>query len=116
MKATRKDDGHKHDFKDYGFFDEERCVCGITRISEAEYIRRKNEWDNYYRSVQNTEAYSLYNLAHAAFKEKNWVFLKEISGRCHQLNSTSSNELSKPKFQDPERQSYYGFLVVKKET
>jgi len=38
----------------------DKCDCGMERMTWAEANRRKAIWNKYYGEVKNTEAYSLY--------------------------------------------------------
>jgi len=59
----------------------DKCDCGMERMTWAEANRRKAIWNKYYGEVKNTEAYSLYQTQKAAFKDKDMELVKEIAER-----------------------------------
>lgn len=84
-------------------------------ISLQEFLRRKEIWNVYFQKSLNTEAYHLYELCCAAFRDGNWKLVKEISQKAREKIEKGDYELVKPSFPDPNAEKWAGRLGVRDE-
>ena len=84
-------------------------------ISYQEFLRRKDVWDIYFEKSLNTEAYHLYQLCCAAFKDGNWKLVKEIAQKAREKREKGDYELGKPFFSEPSAEKWAGRLGIKDE-
>lgn len=92
---------------------QERCDCGLTAISPAEYTRRITEWDKYYQDEKGTLAHQLSQQMRIAVKTGDKEMIAEIQAevmrRCKWVENAYGDpvlepiklELPLPKYPDP---------------
>jgi thiaminase len=109
------DPDHLHSFvlNNYNFT-EENCSCGLIRVSQEEADRRKEEWNNFYSLVRETEAHHDYQKMKRLVAVGDTEGMKEVLKRVHsRLVDTGKKDdwgetifeyhsnLVKPDFPDP---------------
>jgi hypothetical protein len=79
--------------------------CRLVRITQDEYDRRIEEWDNYYQFVQTTESYQDFVAMRKAFFERNKPEIDLIIKRAKE-RLEANNYHAKPNFADPRDRKY----------
>ena len=114
---------HRHFFQPVEGKNEQRCIslvlrdgddveCGVVALTPPEYYKRATAWEEYYKAVTHTEAFSLYEVMRGAFHENNKVLIKETLFRLREMAVEGRNELPKPPFKDPVMESHHGRCIV----
>lgn len=91
-----KKDNHVHYFVP-GYKPEEKyCKCGAIQISQAEFERRRDEWNSYFELVRSSDSYRDYMEMKTATKAEQKEILKRVNSRVEK-----DDYMSKPSFPDP---------------
>jgi len=95
-----------------------KCECGAEKITWEEFKRRKIAWDAYLEKVRETEAFQIFQVGRAAFKDythsgsrESLGLVKECARRAREIRE-EGNWLPKPPFPDPMLEAQYGRLIV----
>ena len=91
---------------------EDTCVCGGVRVSQAEFTRRKEVWDDYHRRVQETRAYQRFVEQKEAYRRGDMAQVKELALEAKNERKSKTNWLEKPHFPDYQWPKY---VILEKE-
>lgn len=94
---------HKHNFKqgrNYGIFVCDYPNCREIAMTEEEYQRRCDEWNNYYQLCNQSEAHADFMEMRDAFMSHNKPRMKEIQERV-KARKDANEYLERPNFFDP---------------
>ena len=76
------------------------CPCGAVSCTYAEFGKWKKEWDEYYKRVEGTESYALYNTMLLAMKENKIDEIVSLRDRAREIR-LEQVWLPKPEGEDP---------------
>jgi len=117
--ARQEKTEHSHTWVSSSNDSEKRCgdlECGAILVSEQELLRRRKEWELYYKKVLHTHAYRRFHQQRIAFKLGDVVFVNECTIQAKKdLDNKLSNEVEKPHFPDPSTWNKYELDKNKKE-
>jgi acetoin utilization deacetylase AcuC-like enzyme len=112
QNEKREKPKHEH------YFVNGKCECGAEKITWEEFKRRKITWDAYLEKVRETEAFQIFQVCRAAFKDytkthakESFDLVKECAQRAREIRE-ERNWLPKPPFPDPMLEAQYGRLIV----
>jgi len=105
MPRSRKEEKeiHIHNWRP-GFDDsEEKCECGIIKVSMQEYERRRNVWEEYYLKVKGSPSYIRFVEMMTAIKSKNLGEVSKLKIECQKAIEERNFPVKKdrPRFPDP---------------
>ena len=94
---------HEHSFKAMGFFDEERCSCGAIKVSQKEYQRRWDAWENYYAECKQSPSFIRFIDMKEAIKMGDREKIQELMAESKRVMENKDYVVleKKPKFPDP---------------
>ena len=102
------------------------CNCGCILVSNQEWKRRKEEWDNYFVRVRETESYKRFFEQKEAWKRGEMVVVKtlgleakkDLKEKCDMIDGEWVEKkgmwLEKPHFPDPITWAKYRIYEEKK--
>jgi hypothetical protein len=96
---------HIHNWVDGFMIQEKKCGCGKILVSQAEYDRRVEETNAYYKFVLNSDAYRDNQAMRKAYKEHNMPEIKKIMVRVEE-RLKNGEYTEKLHFPDPESGVY----------
>ncbi len=101
QSTAQIEQSHQHLFIPGYNQDEKYCKCGALKISYEEFERRRDEWNNYFQLVSQSEAKRDFDEMKIAFKARNIEKMREIKARVNKrcwVNPDYRGLMDEPKF------------------
>ena len=92
---------HHHQWVSSQNLSEKICSCGCVLISEQEFERRKKEWLDYFKLVDDSHAYKRFQQQMIAFDLGDVQFVKGCAEQARRDLVNKTDWIPKPHFPDP---------------
>ena len=76
---SEEKEAHQHSWFTGSDESHQLCSCGCVLVSGIEWKRRKQEWDNYYKSVRDTNSYKRFFIQKEAYSKGDMVTVKKLA-------------------------------------